>query len=361
MNKAPSVMKGVRLDDAELAEVIHRLNGEEQVIVPELRKDARYRFELKRAVLHIQGESGAPASFLVPTRDISTRGIGLLHGGFIYPGAKCVIQLTTLHGTWQNVPAQIVRCAYVSNGIHDVGARLLEPIDPSDFCAEAAPCRILTVDDSEFIRRLVKTMLGAMNAECDDADSGAAALELASDRIYDVVLMDMEMPGMDGFETVSRLRAQGYSGTIVALTGMCQPGDQQRCVEAGCDDYIPKPFDRERLTRLIATLRQEPLLSTICTDRAMQPLIDGFVDGLPERVRMLESVFANNSLPALVTAVRSLKADSGGVGFDPISAAAAEFERSIKGLDTLLPVKEQFRRLIRICANARPTVRQKAD
>jgi CheY-like chemotaxis protein len=73
----------------------------------------------------------------------------------------------------------------------------------------------------------------------------------AIDEPYDLILMDMQMPVMDGWEATRRLRAEGHSGPIFALTGRTQPEEEARCLEAGCDAFFSKPLERSRLIRAI--------------------------------------------------------------------------------------------------------------
>ncbi len=346
------------MDDASVEELIKKLWESASDAERDSRRSPRYAYNVKGCVVHLQSQGGGPpTSYLVPTRDISNTGMGFLHGSFIYPGSKCIVQLISMHGTWQNVPAKVVRCDYISSGVHDVGVHFLQDIDASEFCPEAAPCRILVVDDNLAIIRLAETLLKSMNADVDRAENGEEAMKLALAGVYDVILMDMDMPTLDGFDTVRQLRAKGYSGSIVAATGMTQPGDKEKCLEAGCNNYIPKPFGREQLSTLLQSLRQEPLLSSFAQDRQMLPLIDGFIKDLPARIREIETAFASDDLDALQKACRNLKGEAGSFGFEPISASASELEDAVLAQKPKEELKKPFAFLVRLCSQARASTR----
>ncbi len=119
--------------------------------------------------------------------------------------------------------------------------------------------RILVVDDDLQIRRVMRKMLVAQGYTVNDARSGEEALELLHRGRYDLVLLDMAMPGMGGLEACRAIRA-GWDLSIVILSVRDMEKDKISALDAGADDYVTKPFSmQELLARIRAGLRRSPL------------------------------------------------------------------------------------------------------
>ena len=120
--------------------------------------------------------------------------------------------------------------------------------------------RILLVEDGIYNQRLIKFLLSKAGADVKVVEHGQQALdELQKNEIpdeeigaeYDLILMDIQMPVLDGYTTTRRLRSLGFTKPIIALTANVMPGDREKCIAVGCDEYLSKPIDRKRLIETI--------------------------------------------------------------------------------------------------------------
>jgi two-component system, sensor histidine kinase len=121
-----------------------------------------------------------------------------------------------------------------------------------------SPLRVLLAEDTPTNQMLVVHTLRKRGHKIEVASDGRAAVQLAESGQFDVILMDLQMPGMDGFEATAAIRAlPGYGrAPIVALTAHTMVGDRERCLAAGMEDYLPKPLDLRRLIEVVESCGQ---------------------------------------------------------------------------------------------------------
>ena len=195
---------------------------------------------------------------------------------------------------------------------------------------------VLVAEDNPVNQTLVTSMLDLFGASYVVVDNGREAVEAITDapfdtlhRPYDLVLMDCQMPGMDGFEATAAIRAQeqrarqGEPLPIIALTANAMEGDRERCIAAGMNDYLAKPFSREALRTML--LRWLPMEKLAASDPLEQTAaVAGDDDVLPDPLDLslpeIEQTLVLDRIP--VDATVRLEA-----------AALASMRRSVASLD----------------------------
>jgi CheY-like chemotaxis protein len=144
-------------------------------------------------------------------------------------GSRFELRFPALDVTDEEQPSQVVRESTEPAGGH-------------------APKRILLAEDSEDAQELMRRLLGRHIAEIVSVENGKEAIDAVTNaerehKTFDVVLMDMQMPVMNGFQATRILRQRGYRKPIIAVTAHTLEGDREKCLESGCSDYVSKPID----------------------------------------------------------------------------------------------------------------------
>jgi signal transduction histidine kinase/CheY-like chemotaxis protein/HPt (histidine-containing phosphotransfer) domain-containing protein len=252
------------------------------------------------------------------------------------------------------------------------GVKLLDRLSDSSELASDARRRAATVswkghvlvaEDGRDNRRLIAAFLDKTGVTVQFASNGRIACDLvlesaASGRPFDLILMDMQMPEMDGYAATARLRQIGYQGKIVAVTAHALTGDRQKCLDAGCDEYLSKPFRREDFIEKIGKflgaagqpttkadddapaprdstsqatpqadrIGRQPLRSRFAEDPVIGGIVDDFVAGFPEKLDEIKRAFQSLDSLRLRVIAHQLKGAAGGYGFPEISDVARTIE-----------------------------------
>ena len=257
--------------------------------------------------------------------------------------------------------------ATVATGSLD-GVRMLEQ---SEFAASGpdtgaarmrwrfAAKRVLVVDDGPENRELLKLVLGETGGLESEAENGAVGVEAARRDKFDVILMDMQMPVMDGFTATRTLRDDGQTIPIFALTANAMKGADKQVMDAGCTGLLTKPINIDHLLKTLADLlgatRVEieeppaiaaapapaaeaapvvalptgaPVVSRLATHPRLRPAIRKFAGRLGEQMTAFEAAFAAKDFAELARLAHWLKGAGGTVGYDEFTEPALKLEQA---------------------------------
>jgi PAS domain S-box-containing protein len=216
---------------------------------------------------------------------------------------------------------------------------------------------VLVVDDGAENRELVRLVLEEAGLRVSDAENGSVASEIAGKERFDVILMDMQMPVMDGFTATRLLRKMGLKVPIIALTAHAMKGFERTVLEAGCTGYITKPVDIDKLLQTLADLlggtpmsspmaktgfqlpsadqgvkaaANAPLVSRLALHPKLQAVVRRFAQQMPERLEAMEGALNLRDYELLATLAHALKGSGGTVGFDAFTRPAKALEQYAK-------------------------------
>ena len=227
---------------------------------------------------------------------------------------------------------------------------------------EFPPAKVLVVDDGPENRQLIVLVLEELGLTVHEAENGRIGADKALATAYDVILMDMQMPVMDGYSATLLLRESGVKTPIFALTADAMKGFEQKVLAAGCNAYLTKPVDIDKLVAIIAktvggkrvegsrqttaeviplsvlprgdhavdatvSADNSPIESALAKRPRLHPAIRKFVERLGEQLAAMDAAVASGDYAALAGLAHWLKGAGGTVGFDVFTELARNLEQ----------------------------------
>ncbi|MEO8628753.1 MAG: response regulator, partial [Betaproteobacteria bacterium] len=217
--------------------------------------------------------------------------------------------------------------------------------------------RVLLVDDGEANRELVRLVLEEVGLQVSEADNGRIAVEKAGSEPFDAILMDMQMPIMDGFTATRILRQRGMQLPIIALTANAMKGFEEEVLAAGCSGYLTKPVDIDALLdtlgkilggrrSAVADLKHQqrrpitsdgnspvdaaPVVSRLADHPRLARVARKFALQMPERMQAIEQAWSLRDFETLAALAHWLKGSGGTTGYDAFTAPAKALEELAK-------------------------------
>jgi CheY-like chemotaxis protein/HPt (histidine-containing phosphotransfer) domain-containing protein len=244
--------------------------------------------------------------------------------------------------------------------------------------SRARGAAVLLVEDNPVNQQFAVAVLKSIGCVVTVAQDGAEAVRVACGREFDLILMDCQMPVMDGYEATRRIRAEGVTVPIIALTAHAMDGDRARCTEAGMDDYLVKPIRPDVLREAVARLARRTTEPTglqaagIDTDEIAARLGDDpallvdisrlFVSHCPKMIETLLQARDAQDLAAIASAAHALKGSVGNFTEGPAFALARDIEQLARTGDAAAAIAQMpalLRELERLCAALDSVVKER--
>jgi signal transduction histidine kinase/CheY-like chemotaxis protein/HPt (histidine-containing phosphotransfer) domain-containing protein len=219
--------------------------------------------------------------------------------------------------------------------------------------------KVLLAEDNQDNQRLITMLVRKAGVDVEIAENGRVAVDKASRTEYDLILMDIQMPVMNGLDAVRELRANNYSKPIVALTANAMKIDIDACREAGMNDFAAKPIDRDKFYSIlrkylaINTAPSEPdnspIVSSLLEEEPdIADLLQGFIDRLPATIEEIRNTLERQDKDELAKRIHDLKGVSGNYGYNILFELCQkmEFEIHADRLNSLFNMLERMEKTI---------------
>ncbi|GAB3546668.1 hypothetical protein GCM10027343_24790 [Noviherbaspirillum agri] len=204
--------------------------------------------------------------------------------------------------------------------------------------AESLPLNILVAEDNTVNQKVVQQLLAHLGYRADVVANGIEVLDALERQNYDVVLMDVQMPEMDGLEATRRLRARYGSASprVIAMTANAMPGDREKCIEAGMDSYVSKPVELEDVRNVLLavtshTSKETEQMQGVIDHRRIDQLRELQDENNPRLLADIIDLFLNDSPKHLQSIAQSLTTKNA----DELLSASHRFLSSIENLGVL--------------------------
>ncbi|NMM42307.1 hybrid sensor histidine kinase/response regulator [Pseudoalteromonas arctica] len=206
------------------------------------------------------------------------------------------------------------------------------------FAENSFDANILVAEDNPDNQVLIKLLLQTWGLEPDIANNGAEAVEMALVNDYQLIIMDMQMPVMGGLEATQMLRHAAFNGPIIALTANVMKDDVNTYLQAGCDEALAKPIDKDALESVLVSYLNiekdsQNKWDSLLNSEKFQQINDNYRLKLPGYLTDVTQLYNNGEWEQLRALAHSLKGSAGCFGFSNIHHAAATLEDNLRGRD----------------------------
>lgn len=338
----------LRLGQRELLKLVQAMDDGSDAQTSS-REHVRWEFAKTRVELTVNQPGGSRQTMIVATRNLSRRGIGVLHSAYVYPKSVCEICFTLDDGERISVAGEVMRCTHVDGRVHDVGIRLqseistrdvlgldpmleaysLEHVEPGSLHGTVLLMAGSELEQQILVRALEETNLTILVAE--DEESAIQKIE----RGVDLMLCDSFLTdGSSGVDLVAELRGSGFDSPVIVM-GSADAGQERDDIRmSGANGFLSKPVSAKRVLQALAEFLLgggdgSPMYTSLSRSDPAMELMETFLRELPRLALELENSMKDNDLNQALRVCRVLQGTGEPLGFAELSELGARAERAL--------------------------------
>lgn len=315
----------------------------------EKRAEARFSaYDLGQVrLVHGTTWSSDSPGIVVQVRDLSRHGLGVLHLNFVHVGTEMSVGLPTRSGGVEPVTAKVMRCVYLRKGLHEVGLKFDEPLDPGRFLVEAEKAsadaegvsgKVLWLCENRESRASARALMERVGADLVAAAEVDDAVERCRDVAIDAAVFD---PGADldgACAGLKALRDAGFGGAASAVLDVSFPEDEAKLLAAGFAGVSERPTTEAQMRDLLKDLLSGEgggggLLSTLWGDESLRPAVKEFVDSLSGRLDLIRMAASGSESAEVLQLAVDLTRSAASMGLAPLAEAGKRVVSLARGED----------------------------
>lgn len=338
------------------------------------RASKRWRAQTQKVAVTTHDEQGGKRTLIMAPRNISTGGMGLLHGGFLHPGTVCAIVLRDVRGKAMQIAGSVTRCSHLQGTIHELGVKFDQRINPRDyfiwagndylFNAESVTPgqlsgTVLIVNDSPADQRLISHLLRGTALEFIYARTGEDGLEMLEQAPH-IALVDYQLPDMDGLTLVTAARSRGCTTPMLLLSGCPDQELRHAAIGAGAKEMLFKPLSEALLHKALAEYlllgdiqRRDDDPFRASAAHASSESIESCIEEIRASADKLLAMMAANNLEQLTASLGRLHGAAADFGFKALHLRTQIAMQKISGIERAEDAAFDISRVVEACRMAR--------
>ena len=363
----------VRLDESQRAMLFDRLNAVSEAESSrisaqgkDLRSGVRYHYQREALPIAVEHPGGGFATLMVCARNISSGGIGLIHGGFLHPNTRCKIILEQIDGSRIAVDGLVRSSRHLQGSIHEINVEFTRRIDIAQFITPDERRRTPQAEkgDTPMLRGSIlylQPRAGDARSLADQVERTGMdvvivqrpgdAIDAVRKRMFDSVIIDLDLGRDDALEVIGDIRAAGFGGPLLALAGAGEKAVLDRARGAGATEGLFKPVRPETLSDFLARAARSAEGEGLMASESEGPAA-AVILNFQDVAGQLRQAVDEASIDRVRTLCESIVRAAPGGTMQPLIDAASDILRSIERAGLVDDTIAEVRRLAESCAAA---------